>query len=97
MIYIEFPITGPLRGPLLVIDWIFVLISFELGLIFLIKYKLQREEIKNLQELGYASLFLGISLMILFYINITFNHIDIHLNKSCLTFYLVFKGKVFAY
>ncbi len=57
--FVEFPIIGFIRAPLLIIEWIFANITFELGLIFILKYR--KTELKNLQELGYASMFFGYS------------------------------------
>lgn len=63
-----FPIQGPFRFPLLVLEWIFSLISFQLGLIFLIRYLRAEKEQRNMQELGYCSLLMGLSFMWFFFI-----------------------------
>jgi len=55
--FIEYPIAGPLRRHLLVMEWIFIFLSFELALIFLIKYKESLKTIKNSEELSYSILF----------------------------------------
>lgn len=47
---------------------IFILTSMEIGFIFLIRYLKQDKELRNIQELGYSSLFLGFSIMWIFYI-----------------------------
>jgi len=65
---VEFPIIGQLRMPLLIIEYTFMIICFELGIIYLIKYRKQKEEMKPLQIIGYASLFFSYSLMTLFFI-----------------------------
>jgi len=62
-----------IRFPLLLVEWIFSFICFEIALIFLIRYIKQRQEkqqkeLVNLQELGYASLFMGFSIMWFFFI-----------------------------
>jgi hypothetical protein len=68
MIFLEFPILGDMRFPLLIIEWISVIIEFEISLFFLIRYKKQEKTLKNLQDLGYFAVFFGFSLMYLFYI-----------------------------
>jgi hypothetical protein len=68
MIFLEFPITGDMRFPLLIIEWISVIIEFGISLFFLIRYKKQDKTLKNLQDLGYFAVFSGFSLMYLFYI-----------------------------
>lgn len=68
MIFIEFPITGPLRIPLLMMEWILIIICFELSLNFLFRYKKQEKDLRNFQELGYFALTLGFSSMSFFYI-----------------------------
>jgi len=67
MIFIDFPIQGELRLPLLILEWLFSLISFQLGLIFFIRYKKPEKELRNVNELGYAFLLLGLSFMWFFY------------------------------
>lgn len=49
-------------------EWIFTFFTFELGLIFLIKYKKQSIRLKNLQDLGFFALFFGFSLMRFFFL-----------------------------
>ena len=66
MMFIEFPITGSFRFVLIIMESIFTFFSFELGIIFLIKYKKQPKNLKNSQDLGFASLFFGFSLLRLF-------------------------------
>lgn len=66
MMFIEFPITGSFRFVLIIMESIFTFFSFELGIIFLIKYKKQPINLKNSQDLGFASLFFGFSLLRLF-------------------------------
>ncbi len=61
MMYIEFPITGPFRFILLIMESIFAFFSLEIGIIFLIKYKKQPKNLKNSQDLAFASLFFGFS------------------------------------
>jgi len=63
MVVIEFPLTGPLRMPILVLEWIFAFIIFELGLIFLLKYRSRRTQFRAVEELGFAVLFFGFSFM----------------------------------
>lgn len=68
MMFIEFPITGSFRFVLIIMESIFTFFSFELGIIFLIKYKKQPKNLKNSQDLGFASLFFGFSILRLFLI-----------------------------
>lgn len=62
MLFIDFPITGSLRVPLILIEWIFIFLCLELGLSYIMKYKNAPKNSKNIQELSYASLFLAYSL-----------------------------------
>ena len=66
MMFIEFPIAGSFRFVLIIMESIFTFFSFELGIIFLIKYKKQQINLKNSQDLGFASLFFGFSILRLF-------------------------------
>ncbi len=66
MVFIE--LTDTLRMPLLILEWIFAVISAELGIVFLIKNRRKEEQIKISQELGYALLFFGLSAMWFFFI-----------------------------
>lgn len=66
MMFFEFPITGSFRFILIIMESIFTFFSFELGIIFLIKYKKQPINLKNSQDLGFASLFFGFSILRLF-------------------------------
>jgi hypothetical protein len=68
VLFVEFPITGDLRLLLLVMEWIFVITGFEISSIFLLRFFKQEKTLKNIQDLGYFSLFAGFSLMWLFYI-----------------------------
>lgn len=68
MIFLEFPITEDMRFPLLIMEWISMIILFEISLMFLVRYKKQEKTLKNLQDLGYFATFSGFSLMYLFYI-----------------------------
>ncbi len=68
MIFVEYPIIGSLRLPLIVMESIFTFFSFELGILLLIKYKNQSRNLKNTQDLGFSSLFFGFSIMRLFFI-----------------------------
>ena len=68
MIFLEFPITGPIRLPLLIMEWTFIVTGFEISLIFLFRYFKQEKNFRNLQELGYSFFFFGFSLMWFFYI-----------------------------
>ncbi len=47
MIFLEFPILGDMRFPLLIIEWISVIIEFEISLVFLIRYIKQKKNLKK--------------------------------------------------
>jgi hypothetical protein len=66
--YIQFPIVDPFRFPLLIMEWIFIISSFEIGLIFLFKYFKQPRQLKNSQDLGLSMLFYGFSFMRFFFL-----------------------------
>ena len=68
MIFLEFPITGQLRLPLLIMEWIYIITGFEISLIFLVRYFKQEKNLRNLQDIGYFSVFFGFSLMWFFFI-----------------------------
>lgn len=68
IIFAQFPIIGPLRFESLIMEWIFIFFTFELSLIFLIKYKNQTLQLKNSQDLGFFTLFYGFSLMRFFFL-----------------------------
>jgi hypothetical protein len=68
MILIKFPIEGTLRFPSLIIEWIIAVVSFEIAILFLIRHKRQSKGFRNPQDLGFASLFFGFSVMRFFYI-----------------------------
>ncbi|MEX2728852.1 MAG: hypothetical protein Q6353_016465 [Candidatus Sigynarchaeum springense] len=61
MLFYAFPLSGPLRFPAMVLEWILAFICFELGVVFLVKYRRQQVSKKYKQELGHASLFFGFS------------------------------------
>lgn len=68
MLFIEFPIIGPLRFILLIMEWTVTIISSELAITFIMRYKKQPIHIRTSQELGFTSLFIGLSLMQFFLI-----------------------------
>jgi hypothetical protein len=59
MMLFTFPVSGPLRFYALVIEWILAFICFELGFVFVVKYRRQQVSKVYKQELGYASMFFG--------------------------------------
>ena len=59
---------GQLRLPLLLMEWVYVITSFEISIIFLIRYFNQQKSLRNLQDIGYFSIFFGFSLMWFFFI-----------------------------
>ena len=64
---IKFPIQGPLREPLLIMEWLIVLLFLEIAVIFYAKVKKQKSKRKpNEQEKGYVMMFLGYSIMWIF-------------------------------
>lgn len=63
---VTFPIEDFFRLPLLILEWIFAFLSLEIGLILIIKYRRQESQLRTSQELGYASFFIGLSLMWIF-------------------------------
>ena len=65
MLFVDFQ---DLRCPILCIEWFFTLTCFELGLIFLLRYKKAEKGLRNEQELGYASLMFGFSVMWIFFL-----------------------------
>ncbi|MGV9205096.1 MAG: hypothetical protein ACOC44_13885, partial [Promethearchaeia archaeon] len=68
MIFYEFPITGAIRIPLLILEWIFIVLTIELSLIFAMRFREREKGIRNYRELGYFSLMVGLGLMWIFYI-----------------------------
>ncbi len=68
MIFLDFPISGPLRLPLLLMECVFICTCMEFSFIFLYRYLKPEKDLRNLQELGYFALLLGFSLMFVFYI-----------------------------
>lgn len=77
MNFLEYPIINCLRYPLLSTEWIIMIIAFELGIFFLIKYKRQIELLKKSQEFGYFLLFFCYGLMRLSRIISDFYSIDL--------------------
>ncbi|MFX1338272.1 MAG: hypothetical protein ACFFDK_06665 [Promethearchaeota archaeon] len=69
MIYNIFPINGPLKEPLLIIESFIVIFFLEIGAIFWIRAKNEDvNELKGLQEKAYGWLLIGYSIMWLFII-----------------------------
>lgn len=68
MLLFSFPIDDPLRPYSLFFEWILAFICAELGVVFIVKYRKQQESLKYMQELGYARVFLGFSLLWYFFI-----------------------------
>ena len=74
---LDYKIQGPLREPLLLLEWSIFFLFFELSLVFLerffskkdkLKYLEQQNRLKYLQEISYFFLFIGFSFSKLFYI-----------------------------
>jgi len=68
MIFIEFPITGPYRTYLILMEWIFIFLCFELSLIFFMRYFESKKTAKNIQEFSYGSLVLSYGIQWIWYI-----------------------------
>ncbi|TFG02473.1 MAG: hypothetical protein EU540_01490 [Promethearchaeota archaeon] len=68
MLFLEFPISGDIRLPLLIMEWILIITGFEICLIFLVRFFKQEKTLRNLQDVGYFSIIFGFSLMSFFYI-----------------------------
>ncbi len=105
---IEFPLDGPIADVLLVIEWIIVFIYLEFALVFLNRTLKFKKELKSLQEKGYVFLFLGFSLMWIFFIIGDYYMISLDLRYICLNcgyvslmlgcvifFYTIEKNKIF--
>ncbi|TXT66714.1 MAG: membrane protein of unknown function [Promethearchaeota archaeon] len=68
LIFQEFPISGSLRLPILVMEWICTLAYIEIGLVFFLKYDKQKEYIKNYSDMAHCTFFLFFGLMWSFFI-----------------------------
>ena len=68
MIISVFPITGPLKEPLLILEWIIFFLYLEAGIIFYIRVKDIKKKLRNMQERAYICFFFGYSFMRLFII-----------------------------
>jgi hypothetical protein len=78
ILYIEFPITGPLRFILLVMEWILSFLCFQLGVYFILRYKKRKSnQLENFQDLGFFSLFMGFSLTRFFFLISSYYSSDI--------------------
>lgn len=53
---------------MLILEWIFIILTFELSLIFLLRFIQPEKGLRNYRELGYFSLMMGLGLMWFFYI-----------------------------
>ena len=58
-----FPIHGPLREILYILEWLVVFFAVQWALIFYGRVKTQKESLKTLQEKAYVWIFIGYSLM----------------------------------
>ncbi len=95
-----FPISGPLKEPLLIMEWIIVLSFLELATIFWIRIRSKKQELKSLQEKAYVWLFFGYSIEWIFII-ISDYYIDSEYLRSWILnlgyFILIFCALVFIY
>ncbi len=64
----EYTVSGPLRQPLLILEWIIVFLFAELVFILLIRLRTQAKAIKNLQDKAFIGITLGFSIMWVFFI-----------------------------
>lgn len=62
ILYLTFPISGNLRLPLLMMEFVLVIALLEVSIIFLIRFLKQEKGLRNLQELGYFFLLAGFGL-----------------------------------
>ena len=65
---LEFPLEGPLREPLIILESIILFFFLELACYFWFRVRSHDKEIKSLQEKAYIWLFLGLYFMLIFYI-----------------------------
>jgi translation initiation factor 2B subunit (eIF-2B alpha/beta/delta family) len=54
---------GPLRFPVLVIDWIYTFLFLELGIVSILRYTKKPKILRSSQEIGYSVLFIGAFLL----------------------------------
>lgn len=54
-----FPIIGPLRFPILVLNWIYTFLYLELGIVLILRYRKRPKILRTSQEIGYPVLFIG--------------------------------------
>ncbi|MFX1389794.1 MAG: hypothetical protein ACFE9Z_07025, partial [Promethearchaeota archaeon] len=76
--FIEFPIVEPVRFPLLILEWIFIVFSFDIAIIFLFKYAKQPKQLKDKQDLGLSMLFFGFCFMRFFFMISSFYFSDVN-------------------
>ena len=60
------PIVGPLKEPLLIMEWICFCLFFELGFIMIIRMRSKKTELKVFQERAFASIIFGYATMWMF-------------------------------
>lgn len=65
---IQFPVNGPFRGILLIIEWMIVFFFSEAAFFFFMRVKKQKKDIRILQNKPGILVFLGWSIMEVFYI-----------------------------
>jgi hypothetical protein len=63
MISLVLAMTGNFRIPFLIMDWILVILIFELSILFLIRHQKQSKESKNHKYLAFFFLMLGLSIL----------------------------------
>jgi hypothetical protein len=63
---------------LLILEWIFIVFSFDIAIIFLFKYYKQPKQLKDKQDLGFSILFFGFSFMRFFFMISSFYFSDVN-------------------
>jgi len=79
-ILISYPITGPLRLPLLIVEVVFLIICFDLGAVLLSRYLKTEKSSKNIEELGFSLFFFGFFLTNFFYVISDFYSSEINIS-----------------
>ena len=76
MNFLEYPIDYPFRPSLLAVEWLIIIICFELGIFFLINDRRKMIFFNYLQKFGYSTLFVSFGLMRFFTLLSDFYSLD---------------------
>ena len=68
MIKIDYPIQGPWRLDLFILEWVICTLFFQWGIIFLYRYLNKKENLESLQERAFSSLCFGFCIQYAFFI-----------------------------